>query len=176
VVETQAEQSSESDWLATIRSQLGMNAEAISAALDEVASMCGDPPPVGWVDVRQQPLLTVYLVHEGVVYLVSGERDGLPDRADVAASADTLCQIRVVPITSDASFSTDIIRTARSVGEPAVVRVWGLHFGEAADEELTITYPPDDPNAAWSDPAPFAHALIAAIVRAKRADRGRADV
>ena len=155
------------DWLDDIHGKLGQDTETIKAALEDVAAMCvGDATPVGWVDVRQQPQLTVYVIHDGIVHVVSGERDRRPDQRTIDDRAETRASWRTVPVSRGATCSLMVIRTAPSVGDADVAREWGLRFGDAPDTDLAVAYPPDrDAYPKWSDPSPFARALAREIAR-----------
>jgi len=164
------------DWLEQIRSQLGDRTETLKAAIEEVAATCTGPSnPVAWVDVRKNPRLTVYVLHERIVHVIAGERDQEPDQRNLDDSAETKCTWRMVPVTSGASCSMLVIRSVRTTGPASLTRLWGLRFGDENDEDLALAYPPrQDEYPRGPDPTLFARALMAEIKRAKaEASRAR---
>ena len=152
-------------WLNDLLEALGGNNEAIKAAVTEVAAMCADsPPPVGWIDFRKHPQITVYVLQGGIVHVVRGETDRQPQGSDVGASEDTRCRCSQIAVASEATCSLTVVRTVRATGPSSVMRLWGIKFG---DEDLALSDPTEHDYRRAPDPAPFARGMITAIARAK---------
>jgi hypothetical protein len=161
------------EWLEPLRRQLGLRTEAIAAALEDVADWCGDTVAVGWVDIREEPKLTVYIVAGGspVLYRLTGERDPILDQWGSDAGPKTSnCDCRPIPITTDAGFSLSVTRRWRNSHAGTTERRWAFRL--AGEEPLKIDYPPPPvesglPPMPGPDPTQFARALAAEITRVR---------
>jgi hypothetical protein len=152
-------------WLDALRRQLGARAETVNQAVKEVSEVAG-PSSAAWPDLRRDPELTVYILSDGVLLILRGERDSEPDQRNLDDEIESRCECRLLPITASSRWSLSVIRTAPTVGEARVTRRWTFEIGDPV-ETLKIEYSPSDRRTASTpDPTPLARALMRLIARA----------
>jgi hypothetical protein len=150
-------------WLDEVRTQLGKRAETVNEALTDVSKIAGASSAC-WPDLRNEPVVTVYVVSAGVLLVVGGSRDPLPNQEDPNDEVESRCDCRVVAITAGSTWSLAVIRTQRTVGPGQVIRRWTFDVGSPA-YKLKIEHPSSSA-VTRSDPTPFAQALMREIARA----------
>jgi hypothetical protein len=156
-------------WIAALREQLEHRSQTMSAALEDVAEWCGASPAVGWLDVREDPKLTVYVVGlgSGVLYRIEGKRDPVLDPTNLDGERKAECSCSASRITTEYQFSLSVITKWRGYHDTkgTIARRWAFRTDHGT-LALEITYPPLEPGyPEGPDPRPFARALANEITR-----------
>jgi hypothetical protein len=148
----------ENDWRQRLQDDLGDRSEAIREALNDLAEICGSP--VGWwVDHRDEPKLLVYVLADGLLHRLSGERDPIVDQSKPDEPTIRQCEYEAVPIRKDSTCSLTVTRKTSSNSVIETTRTWTFErLGRFGRVEMSHPSPGLGP-----DPTPFARKLASAI-------------
>lgn len=164
ILEEVVEMNTENDWRQRLQDDLGNGSEAIREALKDVAEICG---PVGWwVDHRNEPKLLVYVLADGVLHRLRGERDPIMEQSMPDQPTTCRCDYEAALVTKDSTCSLTVTRNTSPNSVVGVTRTWTFErlgrFGS-----IEINHPSPSPGITpGPDPTPFARALAVEIARA----------
>jgi hypothetical protein len=130
-----------SDWLEAVVGELGLGprSQTIHDALQDVAALTAGRSAVTWLDRREGPTVTVYVLCAGVLHRVVAEADG--DSEDARSTVTVEYETR--PVTRRATFTLAVTRESDPALGMNVTKAWEFAVGEresAAGFEFTVSY------------------------------------
>jgi hypothetical protein len=157
---------SDDQWLEQLTKDLDARSEAIKETLEDVKAVVSDSSAVAWLDRRDEPNLTVYVIAAGVLHRLIGKREDIPEPGRMDESVVSTCEYTAVPVAEGWSHSLVLTRTVRRYDGPSkIARRWtfeGRSFGPIIVDDRPGPSVPSDPAA-----TSFARALAAAITNAE---------
>lgn len=152
-------------WLEALAGDL-RGAEAVLAALQDVASACGDMVDATWIDLRQQSDIRVYVLASGVLHRVVGQRDAEWDRSKPDDVAVTTAEYGATRIRRSSSYRVEVQRM-QGQSSASVSRSWTFtELGEFGS--LNVQWPLREDGPLRKDPTAFADSVVKAILAASQ--------